>query len=58
MLWHRRYRAAVRRAIRAGVDPLPHFREHSDVWVFGKDGKTYWNDERFDGVEVYRVFGK
>jgi len=37
---------------------LPHFREHSDVWVFGKDGKTYWNDERFDGVEVYRVFGK
>lgn len=41
-LWHRRYRRAVNAAVRADEDVMPHVREISDVWSFGKDGKTYW----------------
>lgn len=58
ILYHRRYRRAVRMALRIGADPLPHFRELSNVWLFGKDGKRYIGNLRSDGYEIWKVFGK
>lgn len=40
--WHRRFRRAVRAALQREDDLLPHVREVSDPWGFGKDGKVYW----------------
>lgn len=48
---HRRYRHAVRQRLQTDVpadathatdDPtLPHWREYSDPWTWGKDGKWF-----------------
>lgn len=42
--WHRRLRSAVRRTLLQTMDDalLPHFREVSNIWTFGKDGKQYF----------------
>jgi hypothetical protein len=41
--YHRRYRSAVRQALRLGLEP-PHFREYSNRWMWGKDGRQYFGD--------------
>lgn len=48
--WHRRFRKAVRRRLEAGHEVLPHFRELSDPWGMGKDGKRrfVWTGEKPD----------
>ena len=51
---HRRFRHAVRQRLQAGVPTdataltdtaddltLPHWREYSDPWTWGKDGKWF-----------------
>lgn len=42
--WHRRLRTAVRRHLLQTHDDtrLPDFREVSNPWTFGKDGKGYF----------------
>ena len=45
--WHRRFRRAVTAAMRREAEVMPHVREVSDVWGFGKDGKTYWTGRGF-----------
>lgn len=54
--YHKRYRRAVRIAVQRGDEVLPHFRELSNVWTWGKDGKTYWVGPIW--LPVYKVFGK
>lgn len=60
ILYHRAYRRRVRMAIRAGLDPLPHFREVSNVWTWGKDGKTYFGNVIVSDFwqPLHRMFGK
>lgn len=41
---NRTLRRATKAAIRGGADVMPHLREVSDVWTFGKDGKRYYAD--------------
>jgi hypothetical protein len=41
---NRRLRRAVRLALDAGREVLPHLREVSNVWAFDKDGKR-WRDD-------------
>jgi hypothetical protein len=38
---NRRLRRAVRLALDAGDEVLPHLREVSNVWGFAKDGKRW-----------------
>ena len=40
-LANRKFRMAVKRAIKKGAEVLPHKREVSNVWSFAKDGKEY-----------------
>ena len=50
-LWHRAYRRAVRVALAQGLEDLPHYREHSNPWMMGKDGKVYFGNSR--NAEIY-----
>lgn len=50
-IWHRRHRKAVKQALRTG-QPVPHYREHSDPWWMGKDGKRYFGDMLSDDREI------
>ena len=43
--WHSQWRMAVKEAMRRGEEVLPAEREVSEVWMFGKDGKR-WFDQR------------
>ena len=47
LMWHSRFRARVREAIIRDDEVMPHVREVSDVWSFGKDGKTYWGNREW-----------
>lgn len=47
---NRNYRRKVRISISKGEEFQPMVREVSDVWKFGKDGKTYWWRERGDRI--------
>nr|WP_156428593.1 hypothetical protein [Magnetospirillum sp. XM-1]CUW37142.1 conserved protein of unknown function\ len=38
---NRRWRSAVRRALKFDADILPERREHSDPWIMAKDGKRW-----------------
>ena len=40
-LWHRAFRRKTKLALKSGLY-LPDFREVSNPWDFGKDGKHYW----------------
>lgn len=58
---NRRLRRIVRASVRVGADPLPVIREVSNVWTWGKDGKTwwgYWSPNGDFAREVWRWFGK
>lgn len=46
----RRWRRAVRQALRCGNEDLPAQREISDVWGFDKDGKRWFGE----GSSVFR----
>ena len=41
-LANRRYRRLVKQRVKEGDDILPEVREVSDIWLFEKDGKTYF----------------
>lgn len=45
---HRAFRRAERMAIEAGDEPPVDLGEvsHGDVWVWNKDGRQWWDDER------------
>ena len=59
-IYHRRYRSAVRTALRSGR-AIPHYREYSDPWWWGKDGKQYFGHmlgdhrERWDGFTYHDI---
>lgn len=58
---NRKLRRIVRMSVRSGLDPLPVIREVSNVWTWGKDGKTLWGGQGFDDLterEIWRWFGK
>jgi hypothetical protein len=69
-IWHRRFRAKERDNLlahsRAGVDAdyiTTHFREVSNPWNMGKDGRRRWTFseamllERYpDGLDMVRVW--
>ena len=38
---NRRWRAAIRRALRSQAEIMPHHREHADPWTMAKDGKRW-----------------
>lgn len=38
---NRRLRRAEKAAIKSNAEILPHKKEISDIWAFGKDGKRY-----------------
>ncbi len=40
---NRAYRRIVRHCLKAGKE-LPLKREVSNIWSFGKDGKSYWHN--------------
>ena len=58
IIWHRRLRRRVRCAIYRADDLMPHRFDVSNVWAFGKDGKTYWTSDRLVLTPVYQMFGK
>jgi len=41
---NRRYRRTVKPKVKAGDVILPEIREISDIWLFEKDGKTYYKN--------------
>lgn len=43
--WHRRFRRIVDAALHREDEVMPHIRDVSDPWSFGKDGKSYWDAE-------------
>lgn len=43
-LANRALRRIVRHCIKLGVEVLPVQREVSNVWSWGKDGKSYWHN--------------
>ena len=57
----RRWRHAVREAIRRGRDVLPVRRECSDPWLFDKDGKRWWGNGApwyYPDVRPWQVLAK
>lgn len=59
--WHRRFRARVREAIQRSEEVMPHIRDVSDVWSFGKDGKRYWRQDHrgtFWNERPWKLWGK
>ena len=58
--WHRRLRRRVRIALYRGDDIMPHRFDVSNVWLFGKDGKTYYDESRLVArdIAMYAMFGK
>jgi hypothetical protein len=42
---HKRERMAVKQAIINGDELMPHYREVSDPWVMGKDGRFYFGNK-------------
>ncbi len=48
-LANRKYRQAIKRAIKNNTEILPLKKEVSNIWRFGKDGKSYLkNPQRKD----------
>lgn len=48
--WHRRFRRAVKQALRHAYEIMPHFRVVSDPWLFAKDGKVWRGPGRKRGT--------
>jgi len=48
-LYNRRYRRACKQVLHAspGCELLPHPREYSDTWAMDKDGKVWFDPEKY-----------
>ena len=47
---HKRERKAVKQAMSNGDEVLPHYRELSNPWSMGKDGRFYFGNYDADKV--------
>jgi hypothetical protein len=56
---NRRMRHKARLAIHHGLDHMPLLREVSNIWNFGKDGKTWRGNSRYWGESWFmKMFRK
>jgi len=48
-LYNRRYRRACKQVLHASpeCELLPHLREYSDPWAMDKDGKIWFDPEKY-----------
>lgn len=59
--WHRRFRRITDAAIHHEKEVMPHIRDVSNPWSFGKDGKTYWGEDRRGALwdkHPWKLWGK
>ena len=50
---HKRERKAVKQAMSNGDEVLPHYRELSNPWSMGKDGRFYFGNYDADKVSKW-----